>query len=843
MGSHRPAVSPRASIQTSSRPSEWHVTQRLYPYWKVDQHAYSDAIEVAKQLPKVSKSAGIPEWDLVGPTEVGGRIVDLDYNPRHPDSVYAAAATGGVFLSTDGGRNWIPIFDDQPGLSIGDIAVDPVSPSIVYVGTGEANGGHNNLPGTGLFKSEDGGATWRRSGLEGSVSIGRIAIDPHNPNRLFAAVVGSYFAPGAERGVYRSTDQGRTWTQIFAPGDNIGAIDLAIHPEHTDTLYAAMWERVRTYESISLAGPGSGVYRSYDGGETWSRLDSANGLPQGAGVGRIGLTICEAQPQVLYAGFSDGFEHLGIFRTSDGGDRWVDADPLRQARMATSNFGWYFGQIRVNPHDPDDVYFLDVRLANSKNGGDSWSIVGSRLHVDHHALAFVPERGDRVIVGTDGGIGISEDAGTSWVEVRDLPITQFYEVAVDRANPERLLGGTQDNGTIQRDPANGGWGVVLPGDGFTPLIHPTDSNIIYVQSQNGVLQKSLDGGKSRFRVATPERGIDPSEARNWSTPVVMDPSNPEVLYYGTNRVYRTDDGAGSWQPISPILPRRSLSAPKLGTVTSIAVAPSDPKVLYAGTDDGRVWVAVDPETEWIDVSDGLPERWVTQVAIDPTDPLIAYVTFSGLKWREPESHVYRTADGGSTWSDIGSSLPDAPVNAIAIDPVDPSRLFIGSDIGVFMSENGGESWQSLDEGMPVASVYDLDIHAASRRLFASTHGRSIFGTMLPALQVAVEPAEVPPDGPARLETWPNPFARTLHVRFRSDGPSSSESYVTAEIFDLNGRMIRRLSGGTSGSGEVTLEWDGLTSGGSVAPPGVYLISLPAGSDRRRAARTVIRLRE
>lgn len=811
---------------------------------------YADAARQARRLPKASGVHGMSEWRLVGPESVGGRIVDIEYNPRSPDSIYAAAATGGVFLSADGGTNWEPIFDDQATLSIGDIAIDPADPAVIYVGTGEANGGHNNLPGAGLFKSTDGGTTWAASGLEDAVSIARIVIDPTNPDRLFAAVVGSYFAPGSERGVYRSIDGGASWDQVFSPGDDIGAIDLVINPSDPDILYVAMWERVRTYESMRLAGPGSGIYRSSDGGDTWTRLGVETGLPDGANVGRIGLTLCDSEPNVLYAIFTNGSSYLGLFRTDDGGDSWIDADTGRQAETATSNFSWYFGQIRVNPNDPEDVYLLDVGLVNTKDGGASWQRRALSVHVDHHALAFHPDDDGALIGGNDGGVGISSDFGETWTRVTDLPITQFYGTDVDPSDRNRIFGGSQDNGTIRRNPSDGSWSLVLGGDGFAPLIDPTNPGVVYFQSQRGDLSKSSDGGNTSFSVVSNRSsasGIPASDPRNWSTPVAIDPSNPQVLYYGTNRVYRTQDGALSWEAVSPVLPIRSLSSPRLGTVTSIAVSPSDPNVVYAGTDDGRVWVTLNSTADWTDISAGLPERWVTQVVADPFEPLTAYATFSGLKWNDPLPHVFRTTNAGFSWIDISSDLPDVPVNALVIDPANTSRLFVGTDIGAFVSADIGASWQSLVDGMPMVAVYDLDIHVKSRTLFASTHGRSIFSAGLPSVPVSAESDDLSLQRSPSLIAWPNPFTERVHLRLEAPGldsadPVSSVGPVVLEVFDVRGRRVLRISNDPqSAVGRRLMEWDGRTDAGSRVPPGIYVIRIGFENAGRSAVTTVVRL--
>ncbi|MBN1348564.1 T9SS type A sorting domain-containing protein [candidate division KSB1 bacterium] len=742
----------KSKLKSGKRPSDWGWMQRVFPYGNADKLAHVDAIQQAQSMrtairdaAKSSlKSDGMPEkalnsieWQFAGPENIGGRISDIEYNPLDPSIVYAGAATGGVFKSNDGGWTWQPIFDDQAVLSVGDIAVDPVNPDIIYVGTGEANGGHNNFPGGGVYKSFDAGQSWQLIGLEKTVSIGRIIIDPSNPQRVFVAAIGSYFGPDPDRGVYRSIDGGSNWEKSLFVSDSTGAIDIVINPQNPSILLAAMWERVRRVHSSHLYGPTSGIYRSTDGGNSWNRLDASNGLPDGEFyIGRIGLALCESQPDVIYALYTDGYEYKTSYRSLNGGLNWDRIDPYSEIAGGTSSFSWYFGNIRVHPRKPNQVYALDVAFMRSTNGGNSWPLIYGYgnpfydFHVDHHALAFHPQHPDTMIEGNDGGINISYDGGSSWAKVDLLPVTQFYEITMDQTNPERLYGGTQDNGTLRTLTGQvNDWDQIWGGDGFFVLVDPTNPNIIYAESQWGNLVKSANGG---YYFASALNGINQSEPTNWSTPVVMDPNNHNVLYYGTNRVYRTTNAAGWWSSISPILTKQ-LENSGLGTVTTIAVAPSNSSVIYAGTDDGNVWVSDDGCSSWQDITAGLPYRWVTRVAVDPTNPSIAYVTFSGLKWKSPQPHVFRTETMGQSWQDISGNLPDAPVNVILVDPAAPNYLYIGSDVGCFFSANSGQHWDVLGQGLPVVPVYSMDMHKTLRQLAVGTYGRSMYRIDLEAL--------------------------------------------------------------------------------------------------------------
>lgn len=819
--------------KTPRYPSKWAWLQRTYPYFDFDPAAPLQALQQAQQMRQLAKKSTLaPVWKFAGPVNVGGRVVALAFNPKDSKIVYAGAATGGVFKSTDRGVSWQPIFDEQAVLPIGDIAVDPSNPNNLYVGTGEANGGHNNFSGAGVFKSTDAGATWKHLGLEATTTIGRIVIDPANTNRVYVAAVGSYFGNGAERGVYRSTNAGQSWERVLFVNDSTGAIDLVIDPKNPATLFAATWQRVRRPNRAQLTGEASGIYRSTNGGTTWQHLGVANGLPgPSANIGRIGLAICATKPENLYALYTMDSNYGGLYRSQNGGTSWTKTDPNNLLVSGFAGFSWYFGNVRVNPNDPEQVFVLDTALMGSFDGGRTWPIFygygggPANLHVDHHALSFDPADPRYLISGNDGGMNISRDAGYGWEKIAVLPLTQFYQIAIDPLRPERLYGGTQDNGTVRT--ASGqltDWDAIYGGDGFYVLVDPTNSNIIYAESQNGGLGKSTNGGSS-FRGAI--TGISGAEPKNWSTPVVMDPNNHNVLYYGTNRVYRTVDGANSWRTISPPLTDPNSPA-LLGTVTTIAVAPNNSAVIYAGTDDSNVWVTADTGKTWKKISAPLPVRWVTRVAVDPTNANIAYVTFSGLKWNSPQPHVFRTPDMGQTWQDISANLPDAPVNTIVVDPKFPNFLYVGSDIGAFYSSNAGQSWALLGEGLPLVSVYDFAFHAPRRLLVAGTHGRSMYTLELSNLTSLDEPITQNnnlPSTPVLAQNYPNPFNPGTKIEF----VLPTLATVQLAIYNLNGQRIRTLINDSRQAGRYIVHWDGRDEADRDVASGNYFYRLQVGA--------------
>lgn len=836
-------------------PSDWAWMQRMFPYWQADKTAQAEALQAALRLrfgqdQRLAKNTSEARWESVGPTNIGGRVSDIEFNPLDPSIVYAGAATGGVFKSMDSGKTWRPIFDEQAVLPIGDIGIDPLHPDTIYVGTGEANAGHNNFPGGGLYRSSDGGVNWQLLGLETTVTISRIVVDPTNTQRVFLAAAGSYFAANPERGIYRSEDGGDSWTQVLTVTDSTAAIDLVMNPIEPSILFAAMWERVRRPKTTRLSGPSSGIYRSRNGGDTWELLGAGNGLPDPTvrDIGRIGLALSPGTPDIVYALYNDGREYIGLFKTENGGESWINVDPDNELRAGMPpiglGFGWYLGQVRVSPINPDIVYVLDVDFMKSVDGGANWQFDGGAnpnepgtpgFHVDHHALAFHPENPDYLIDGNDGGINISKDGGVTWERVENLPITQFYEVALDPSNPNRYYGGTQDNNTIRTLTGNSDdWETMFIGDGFYILIDPKNSDIIYAEAQWGHLGKSEDGGETYSIVLD---GINNNEPTNWSTPVVMDPGDNLTLYYGTNRVYRTTNGAQTWTAISGDLTSGFIAQSSFGSITSIAVAPTNSNVIYAGTDDGNVWVSDDGGENWFKVSSTLPRRWVTRITIDPKDEKTAYITYSGLKWREPQPHVFRTADFGLTWTDISNNLPDAPVNAFAVDPYYPEILYLGSDVGAFFSLNSGQEWQTLGQGLPIVSVYDMKIQPEEYFLIAGTHGRSMYKIGLQSLH-----GRRPIFTKFILDdNFPNPFNASTNILYRVD---NNNSFVKLAVYDILGRLVRTLVNAERDKGSHLATWDGTTQNGLQAASGVYFyrISIDTGTRNSTAVKKMLLLK-
>jgi photosystem II stability/assembly factor-like uncharacterized protein len=674
-------------------------------------------------------------WIAIGPVNIGGRVTSLAVDPRDPGRIWLGSAAGGVFFSSDGGLTWTPLFDDQPALAIGAIAAHPLDSNVVYVGTGEDNGAGFIFDGDGVFRTTDGGRTWQPLGLAEVRRIGRIAIDPARPERLFVAAGGDWYGNDAHRGVYRSLDGGATWEKVLYVADDSGGIDVAIDPRNTDRIYAAIWQRRSLASTWYVAGPQSGVYRSSDGGATWSRL--ANGLPSGPDVGRIGLAVATSRPDTIYAlVLSGGGGLFGVYRSDDAGDSWAAVN----TSLELGGFSYYFGNIRVDPSDSETVYVLDWHLFRSRDGGASFSEIARSVHVDWHDLVIV---GQTLLAGNDAGFFRSDNGGSGWKHAETLPITQIYDLGIDRLQPGRRFAGSQDNGTLRTETGGSSdWQVVLRGDGLQCEVDHGDPNLVYAERQYGQIFRSTNGGNSFSWAA---EGIDLTERRNWNMPIALDPSVPGTVYLGAQRVYRSTDAALVWQPISPDLtnstaanagagrdggleedrPDHFVSLVR-GTVTVVAVSPVHSGIVWAGTDDGNVWVTEDGGSSWRRANPPGSTYWVTDIAGDPFAAHAAWVSATGFRQGDRRPYLRVTTDLGANWRELGGGLPTFPVHSVEADAEWRGRLFAGTERGVLMSDDGGATWSSLGEGMPRAVVLDLVLHAPSRTLYAGTHGRSIY---------------------------------------------------------------------------------------------------------------------
>ena len=707
----------------------------------------------------------------IGPAVMGGRISDLAVVESKPQIFYVGTASGGLFKTENHGDSWTPLFDDQPTASIGDVTLAPSNPNVVWVGTGEPQNRQSSPWGAGVFKTTDAGRTWHFVGLEETRHIARIVVHPRNPDIAYVAAVGHLWGPNEERGVYRTRDGGATWDKVLYVDRHTGAIDLAMDAGDPNTLFAAMYQRQRTGWGFNGGGPGSGIYRTTDGGANWQEL--TNGLPEGD-LGRIGLDIYRQDGNLVYAvveadkrdpsaGYGSSGSRTppksGTFRSTDRGETWE--------RMSTTNpRPMYYSQIRIDPSNPERIYVLGTQLAVSDDAGKTFRNDGAtQIHVDHHALWIDPKDPDHLIMGSDGGVSGSFDGSKTWREYDNLAIGQFYQINVDMRDPYYVCGGLQDNSSwcaphntlSMYGIRNNDWVDVSGGDGFFNVIDPTNPMIMYSESQGGYMSRvdlTTGEGMSMRPVARPlPDQEDPEEERefrfNWSTPIVISEHDPATVYTGANVLLKTPDRGVSWREISPDLTkqidRRELeimgvlgSEPMMspndgistyGNITTIGESPLNAGLLYVGTDDGNLQQTRDGGASWTDLTPtirDLPERtYVSRVVASRHVEGRVYATFDGHRNDDYAAHVYVSEDFGERWEPLNNGLPHGwSVNVIVEHFRNPNLLFVGNEIGVYFSIDRGENWVRLKNNIPTVPVDDIVIHPRDNDMIVGTHGRS-----------------------------------------------------------------------------------------------------------------------
>ena len=710
----------------------------------------TSAATPAPDTSKLATLAGSLRFRSIGPALVSGRIADVAIDPTNKKTWYVATAAGGVWKSVNAGLTFTPIFDGEGSFATGAITIDPKNPNVIWVGSGENNAQRVVAYGDGVYKSIDGGRSWKNVGLKESEHIGRILIDPRNSDVVYVASQGPLWSKGGERGLYKTTDGGATWARILHIDYWTGANDVQMDPRNPDVLIATTWQRQRRTCCFVAGGPGSGIHRSTDGGKTWTK--SQAGFPSGD-LGRIGLAMSPANPDVVYAIAEAAQGRGGFFRSSNGGVSWEKMGPYQTG-------GNYYNEIFADPHDVDRVYAVDVILQVTEDGGRTFRRVGEqKKHVDNHSVWIDPDDTDHLIVGSDGGVYESHDRGRTWRFAANLPVTQYYRVTVDDLQPfYRVAGGTQDNfsmvGPSRTRSVNGirnaDWIITQGGDGFGSAFDPADPNIVYAQAQFGVL--------SRFNLATGDvMGIQPEDAANgpglrwnWDSPLMVSPHSPSRLYFAAERLLRSDDRGNSWRIISPDLSRnidrtqlrmmdrvqsvdavaRNQSTTLYGNITTIAESPLQESVLITGTNDGRISVSEDGGTTWrsIDRFATVPETtYVTRVAASNHDARTIYATFNNHWTGDYKPYVLKSTDLGSTWTNITGNLPArGSVWVVAEDPRNRNLLFVGTDFGVFTTVDGGAKWVAMKSGLPTIQVRDIAIQARHNDLAIATFGRGFY---------------------------------------------------------------------------------------------------------------------
>jgi photosystem II stability/assembly factor-like uncharacterized protein len=819
----------------------------------------------------------------IGPATMAGRIDDLAVLESDPTVFYVATATGGLWKTTNNGTTFETVFDDESTASVGDVAIAPTDTNLVWVGTGENNNRQSSSWGEGVFKSTDGGQSWDNMGLVDSRQVARIVVDPVDHDVVYVAALGNLWASGGDRGVYRTADGGLTWDLVLEIDEDTGATELLMDPTNNKVLYAATYQRRRSSWGFNGGGPGSGIYKTTDGGENWTEL--VEGLPEGP-KGRIGLDIYRKDPNVLYA----RVEHPdagGIYRTDDGGATWEQMSDTNPRPM-------YFSQIRIDPGDDHRIYVLGVQLFVSDDGGRTFRNTGApRIHVDFHAMWINPADSRQIILGGDGGVGISYDRSETYVFLNNMPLAQFYHASFDMQSPYTVCGGLQDNNTwcgpsatrSSRGIVNDDWFIVGGGDGFVALVDPTDPNTLYAESQGGRMNR-VDRATNERKAIRPEPVPDATAYRwNWDAPMVMSPHDPGTIFVAANRVFKTTDRGHVWETISPDLTTatdrdelplmgvmgseiaiaRNDGVGAYGTLTTFAESARREGTYYTGADDGQVQVSRDGGATWTNVTGNIPgvpaNTYVSRVEASKFADGTVYATFDGHRSGDFEAYVYASRDHGASWESIGGGLPDGEVaRTISEDLVNADVLYLGTERGLFVTIDRGATWTRVKANLPTVPIYEVALHPRDNDLILATHGRGIWilDDLTPLQEFErAERSATHFFSPAPAVSFNVAGDRTNSTGdrwYRGDNPPAGAalSYyladdieeVTLTVRDGSGVVARTLAGddveGRTSAGIQTVHWDlrvqpvpdlglgggfGTTLNGPFVLPGEYRVTL------------------
>lgn len=690
------------------------------------------------------------EWRGIGPYFAGGRIDDIEAYENNPYKFYIAAASGGLWVTENNATTWTPIFDHESSITIGDIAISQTDENLIWVGTGEQNSSRSSYAGTGVFKSIDGGKTWKNMGLSDTHHIGRVIIDPEDNNIVYVAAIGHLYTYNEERGLFKTTDGGKTWKKILYISPKTGVIDVVMHPKNRNILFAAAWQRVRKAWNFWEGGKESGIFKSSDGGETWRKI--SNGFPQTEYIGRIGLAISPSNPKVVYAFLDNQEPRPGtknsnikgaeIYRSNDGGETWAITHQYYLDGVDFT-YGYYFGNIRVAPDNEDLIYVLGLPLLKSTDGGRTFKdacnlgITGGMgdVHVDMHALWINPKNPKHLILGNDGCLNISYDEAATWQKIDNIPLAQCYTIHYDNQDPYFVYTGLQDNG-VNRGPSyfkpdrrENTWQMIIFGDGGFVQPQPDDPTIVYASIQYGNLFRVELKEKKTSQFIKPRSPDKKSPYRfNWLAPFLISPYNAHTLYLGGNKVFKSLDRGDHWIGISPDLSNQLHTDGDVpyATIVSLDESPLYPGLLYAGTDDGNVWVKKGVQAKWEKINRDLPAKWVTRITASKFKKERVYVTLIGYREDDFKTYVYASEDYGNTWTPGKGNLPEEPVNVIREDPVNENILYLGTDLTAYVTIDRGSTWYSLKNNLPTNAVYDLQIHPRKNELIIGTHGRGVF---------------------------------------------------------------------------------------------------------------------
>ena len=717
------------------------------------------------------------KWQFIGPTNISGRVTDVAVVAPKGRSytVYAASASGGVWKTENEGTTWTPIFENMVTAAIGDIALAPSDQNIVWVGTGEHNIFRSSQAGVGVFKSADGGKTWAHMGLADTNTIARIVVHPTNPDIVYVAAGGHEWTKNAERGVFKTVDGGKSWEKVLFVNDETGAYDLVMDPRSSGTIYAAMWQRTRQKWNdprTEAYHTGSGVFKTSDGGKTWTPVNA--GLPEPNRRGRIGLDLCLTKPDTLYALVdnyevsreptpqeitdsygvpSSGFiKGATVYRSDDAAATWTQVSGLTREQKTfmerhSGTYGWVFGQIRVDPNDPDTSYILGVPFSVSTDGGKSYTTFRRAPGGDNHALWIDPANSNYLLRGFDQGVAVSYDKGQSWRYFQnEINVCQFFNLNYDMATPFKVYGSMQDHGSFRgkvdlsagRDKIRAQEFENAPGgEGSNHAIDPTNPDIVYSAGFYGTISRAEYDKPGTYPGYPYQKELlpvlyenEPALRGQWLAPFILSPHNPNILYHGMQYVFRSLDRGDTWERISPDLTTNDPATRgdiRYQTLFTISESPIKYGLIYSGTDDGRLWVTKDGGKAWAEITAGLaPGKWMSRVVASAYKLDTVYLTQNGKRDDDFTPYVWRSTDYGKTWTSISAGIPVGPVNVIREDPVRANILYVGTDMGVYVTTDGGKTWMALGADLPTAYVHDLIIHPRDNVIVIATHGRGMW---------------------------------------------------------------------------------------------------------------------
>lgn len=873
-----------------------------------------------KRKQEMRKTSYLKEYPIrnIGPMVMGGRVVDIEGSRKNSKLYYVAYASGGIFKTTDNGNSFEPIFDHQARLTLGDIALAPSNENIIWAGTGENNSSRSSYSGYGVYKSTNGGKTWQHMGLENTQHIGRIVVHPTNPDIVWVASLGALYSRSKARGIYKTTDGGKTWKKTLYVNDESGIIELIVQPKKPNVLFAASWEKERRAWKFKENGPGTNLYRSDDAGDTWKKV--TKGLPEAKHMGRIGLDICQSKPNIMYlvvdnqeevktkrkgpqpkitftalrkmsaadfqklndkdlsrflrskrfprkytakvvkaevkkgkyqpkalaeyfnnandALFNTSIKGIEVYRSNDAGKSWKKVNKYKMGRVFNT-YGYYFGQIRVDPNNPETVYTFGVPCLKSTDGGKTWTQIARNAHSDHQAMWIDPSDSERVLLGNDGGLYETNNGGEVFRHINNVPVGQFYTVNIDMEKPYNVYGGLQDNGVFvgSSRPASGSrWQRLYGGDGMFVAADPRNIDIVYAGFQFGnyarVDRSSPNVWGNRI---TPAHNIGEKPLRfNWRTPLVMSKFNADILYMGAQKVYKSLDQGKNWEAISGDLTKNKASENvPFSTISCLEESPLSFNTLYVGTDDGNIQLTRNGGGSWTLISGGLPnDLWVSSICPSPHDEATVFAAFSGYRSDDFKAYMYKSTNYGKSWTKITGDLPDEAVNRLLQDPVNPELLYAGTDQGAYVSLNGGQNWHLIVNDFPNVATYDMIVHPRDNELVLATHGRSVYVMDVKPLQklkgksktavIAMAPRTMrysPAWGkqPIKYRKAFEPKVNLMYYVGKNTG-----SKVKIEVMDKSGSVIRKMTGNTA-PGFYNHSWDLKTDKGSYIKRGKYKI--------------------